>query len=442
VRDGGKPFFSILVPTRDRPETIRYCLESLKLQSFTNFEVVVCDNSVARPCRDVFDRVADARFRYVKPPAPLSMPDNWEYASQFAAGEYVGVLIDKTVLMPSALQAAAEAVRGARADLISWWNDNYVLTNEAAGYDVGAFYPAARPRGPEAFDPAEELRRRFSWDVRRGLEGRHYYWGKICFGVYHRDLIARIRARLGRLFLPLAPDYTSMLAALGLADSAVDLGRPFLISFYSALSHGAMTARTPAAARNYILSTVPAALDDLPLAGLYASQHNFVAYDYAQLQRRLGGRLHQLSMNLDNLTLRAKEDLDEPLLWADERERLSQEAILAARLRQLPLGARAGHRLAVIARQASEWRGSVQVLPAALRLSSRLVRPFPPLRRLGRRLLERLRPPAPHDPDAWEHREYFPSILEAARASDRYYASCVPHEAGLRSAGALPGRTA
>jgi hypothetical protein len=409
------PLFSLLVPTRDRPELVRYCLESLKRQTCPDFEVVVSDNAAARPCRAEFDRIADARFRYVAPPSPLSMPDNWEFVSQFATGRYVGVLIDKTVLMPSALASVAELLRSRPAELVSWWNDGYYPKDETAGYDVGAFYSAGQPRPPEAFDPGTELERRFSWDVRRGLEGRHYYWGKICFGLYHRDLVARIRSRLGRLFLPLSPDYTSMLAALGLADSALDVGRAYLVSFSSALSTGTATARDPAVARNYLRQNHPEVIENLPLPGLYASQHNLVAYDYVQLQRKLGGRIASVRLNLDNLILRAKEDL-ELQRWSDPREQAEQEAILAAHLSSVRAGVLAKYRL-----EAGSIRLRRSVLAARQRLHPWGSR-FPRLKKFAKALLRESAAPAATE-QRWQPRETFSSILEAAAASDRYYAS-------------------
>jgi len=75
------PFVSVAVPTRDRPDVLRFCLKSLTLQTFGDFEVIVSDNYIEKSCKDVFDEFADARSRYVRPPSPLSMHDNWSLRS-------------------------------------------------------------------------------------------------------------------------------------------------------------------------------------------------------------------------------------------------------------------------------------------------------------------------------------------------------------------------
>ena len=86
------PFFSIVIPTRDRPQYLSYALQSLLLQSFTDFEVIVCDNYTENSSDRIFREYSDERFKYITPPSPLQMHDNWEYAFNFARGEYVTVL--------------------------------------------------------------------------------------------------------------------------------------------------------------------------------------------------------------------------------------------------------------------------------------------------------------------------------------------------------------
>ena len=350
------------------------------------------------------------------------MADNWEFASQYARGQYVGVLIDKTVLMPSALQVVSELASGNQPEIVSWWNDNYYPTNEAAGYDVGTYIPAYRPCQPEQFDPAAELRRRFRMDVRRGQEGKHYFWGKICFGVYHRDLIARIKSRIGRLFFPLSPDYTSMLAALGVAKSAFDLGRPLLMSFVSQLSNGATAARDPAFAKNFYMQIDPGVIGRLPLPGLYASNHNGVAYDYVQIQQKLGEQLGSLQLNRDNLILRAMEDLEQQQ-WTEESERLEQEAILAAHLNTIGTGVLARYKLDRLAQEASRFQHSVQFFPTVRRLFRPLGRRYPKFKKFTKTLLLEQNQHAwkPQNRYAWEHRRHFSSIVEAAEAADSHY---------------------
>jgi len=321
------PFVSVVVPTRDRPSLLRYCLKSLALQTFKDFEVIVSDNHTGKTCRCVFDEVADHRFKYVTPPSPLAMHDNWEYACSFAAGEYVALLTDKTVLRPSALRIMHKALEEKPAEIVSWWNEEYVPVAEEHGYDRGRYLQLPqKPRPPYYFEPIRELVRRFSLDVQRGTEGVHYYWGKICFGAYHRSLVRRIRESIGRLFHPACPDYTSMVAALAYAKKAMDIGQPLLISTRTKDSTGRQTEEQDDFALNWVRTYDPSlqALEALPLKGLYTSLHNLVAADYNSMREKIGGPIQDMNLNKINLILRAKEDLDRRAAWQDESRKNEQ----------------------------------------------------------------------------------------------------------------------
>lgn len=372
------PFISVVVPTRNRPEFVSYCLQSLRMQTYPDFEVIVCDNHTGRPCKHVFDQYCDERFRYVNPPTPLPMHDNWEYACELARGEYLMVLIDKTALHPSALAMLQRSIERQSAEIVSWWNESYYLSDENMSLAMGRYAPGFIPEAPHLFDPYEELVCRYQMGTRRGMEGIHYYRGKICFGVYHKRLIARIKSKVDRLFWPISPDYTSMISALSYAKSAVDLGRALVMSFSSALSNGARAGQQPDAALRFLREIDPdnALIDELPLSGLYSSQHNIVAYDYVTMKERIGESLEGLDLNLVNLLVRAREDMDTQVIWPDAQLKEKQYKIWSAYFYRLSVTEQETYRRAVnqahrrstrsqsIARIKNILRNVLQRLPA------------------------------------------------------------------------------
>jgi hypothetical protein len=323
------PRFSVLVPTRDRPDLLGFCLEGLAQQTFSDVEVVVADNPVELPAREVFERWRRDGWRYVRAPEPLTMHDNWEFGLQHATGELVSVAIDKTILQPSALELASRALEDdPGADLVSWWNDGYNPDDEAGELGHGILIPTPETRDPERFDAADELRKMFSLDERRGVDPIHYFRGKIVFGAYARTLLERIRDACGQVFFPLTPDYTSRVAALALTQGAIDMGRPLLVSYNSLRSNGHRVGSTASYAKSFVLGTSPEALGQLPIAGLYASVHNLVAHDCVTSAARLAPEpLPELDR--ENLVRRAREDL-EAIVWGSEEERDEQYALLEA----------------------------------------------------------------------------------------------------------------
>src|SRR5262249_1289089 len=156
----------------------------------------------------------------------LAMHENFERACDEAAGEHVAVVIDKTVLHPSALELANGALEHEPADIVTWWNEGYDPIDETRELSKGLFRPAAVTLKPHPYDAGAELEQRFSNATRRRIDPVHYVRGKIVFGSYSRALLDRIRAETGRVFYPLAPDYTAMVPACALSEGALDLGRP------------------------------------------------------------------------------------------------------------------------------------------------------------------------------------------------------------------------
>ncbi len=416
------PFFSVVIPTRDRPELIQYCLESLALQTFSDFEVIVSDNHTGKPCKTVFDRFADERFKYATPPSPLSMHDNWEYACNFAMGEYLTVLIDKTILRPSALQIVNTTLNHIPAEMVSWWNENYYLMEEDHGYDKGKYTPYYKPRIPYYFDPREELKRRFRMDTRRGMEGVRYYWGKICFGFYNQNLIRRIKDKVGGLFYPFSPDYTSMLSALSYTRSAIDMGQPFTISFVTRISNGRLSAESDDYAFNFIKGIDPTlhVLDTIPLKRLYASSHNIVAADYLQMQERVGEPMKDLILSRKNLILRAREDLDRRLTWDDESRKKEQHALWNQYFSELSVKDRVSVLFELTKPKVQSARRALN------RIITRTLVNLPGAQQAGKpylrwkwarqeRILDKLG--LAHDAET----KPFGNVLEAAKFADKYY---------------------
>jgi hypothetical protein len=303
------PLASIVVPTRDRPEFLRWCLTAAAAQSDPDFEVVVCDNAVSQPVAGVVDAIGDPRFRYLPPERPLSMTDNWERAVAAARGRYVAVLTDKMALCAGAVAAIRSAAASADPEVLSWSNSAYRPSDESRDLGPG-FFVAGRPSEPAEFSLRAALERRLSFAVRRDRLGVDYFRGKIVFGAFRRDLLERIRARAGRVFRPIAPDYTSMAAAAVVGDRGFDVGRALVISFETVQSNGKRQAADLHHAQAFLRETDPSGriVDELPVPGVFASIHNLVAYDMLSASRAAGS---DLGARLDesNLAARVAEDL-------------------------------------------------------------------------------------------------------------------------------------
>ena len=96
-----EPIFSIIVPTRNRPVSLRTALEAIKQQTFSGFEVIVIDDGSRTECRTeyaVLQKTLDSRFRLISV-SPDGSPGSGPAAARnfgisLARGEYVGFCDD------------------------------------------------------------------------------------------------------------------------------------------------------------------------------------------------------------------------------------------------------------------------------------------------------------------------------------------------------------
>ena len=106
--------FSIVVPTRNRFDTLKYCLLTcLQQGSFNSYEIIVSDNSDEPESKDTkrtVDELHDFKIKYFRPPAVLSMTANFEFALSKCTGEYVLSIGDDDGILPECLTYVNELI--------------------------------------------------------------------------------------------------------------------------------------------------------------------------------------------------------------------------------------------------------------------------------------------------------------------------------------------
>lgn len=131
--------FSVLLPTHDRLEYLRYAVESVVRQDDPDWELVISDNDSADDIAGYVEGLADDRLRYVRTDQFVPVTDNWNNALRHSVGDYVVMLGDDDALLPgyfSSLRALIE--RFNRPDVIY----------------TGAFlyaYPGVLPDAPDGY---------------------------------------------------------------------------------------------------------------------------------------------------------------------------------------------------------------------------------------------------------------------------------------------------
>lgn len=102
------PTFSIVVPTYNRHALLRLALESVRRQSFHDFEVVVLDDGSAPPAISIIQGMNDARFSCIRFDENRHPADILEASLKTLRGDIFLCVEDDNGLVPGALAAVRE----------------------------------------------------------------------------------------------------------------------------------------------------------------------------------------------------------------------------------------------------------------------------------------------------------------------------------------------
>jgi len=83
---------SICIPTYKHPDFLKRCLDSVLQQDFTNYEIIITDDSPDDSISRLAETYNDERIHYYKNDRTLGSPRNWNKAISKAKGEYIKIL--------------------------------------------------------------------------------------------------------------------------------------------------------------------------------------------------------------------------------------------------------------------------------------------------------------------------------------------------------------
>jgi glycosyltransferase involved in cell wall biosynthesis len=112
--------FTVVIPTRERCDTLEHTLRTCVMQDYDNLEIIVSDNFSQDDTRQVVNSFKDNRIRYINTGKRLSMSHNWEFALSHVQGDYVTFVGDDDGLLPGALASLAEIIHMTGAKAITW----------------------------------------------------------------------------------------------------------------------------------------------------------------------------------------------------------------------------------------------------------------------------------------------------------------------------------
>ncbi|HZO59467.1 MAG TPA: glycosyltransferase family 2 protein [Solirubrobacterales bacterium] len=227
---------TIVVPTRNRPETLAVSVRSILRQAGPDVNVLVSDNSTDPDARDAArDFCALERVRYVRPPEPLPMPAHWAWALDAALGAsnatHFAYLTDRMAFKDGELPRLLSAVRRVPDKVVSY-NHDAVDDREV-------------PAGLQLFPWTGKL---FEVDARHllYLSSRGVIrppLPRMLNSIAPRAVLDAVASRFGAVFGSISPDFCFTYRCLDTVDSIVYYDKPLIVQFSMSRSQGASYAR-------------------------------------------------------------------------------------------------------------------------------------------------------------------------------------------------------
>src|SRR3990170_7563816 len=99
-----KPFFLIAIPTYNRSQDLKAAIKSFLVQDFTDFEIVISDNSANEISEKICKSFNDKRIKYSRNKTNIGFARNLYKVIKRSSGKYVFLFgNDDLVLKPDSL---------------------------------------------------------------------------------------------------------------------------------------------------------------------------------------------------------------------------------------------------------------------------------------------------------------------------------------------------
>ena len=176
--------YAIIVPVYNRPDEVAELLESLTLQTFKDFEVIIVEDGSQNPCETVckqYEKLLDIKY-FIKENSGPGQSRN--YGAAHSTGEYL-LILDSDVVLPAGYLAVIEKeLRREPVDAFGGpdcAHNSFTDTQKAISYSMTSFFTTGGIRGGkkklDKFYP-----RSFNMGIRRDVYERLGGFSKMRFG--------------------------------------------------------------------------------------------------------------------------------------------------------------------------------------------------------------------------------------------------------------------
>lgn len=225
--------YTVIIPTRDRAETLEATLRTCLRQTYENFEIIVSDNCSDDNTKEIVDGLHDPRIRYINPGRRLSMSGNFEFALGHVTDGFVMFIGSDDGIMPDAIHYVDSIVKRYKVDAVSCRQATYVWPNFSDKTIAGRLIFGGTGKDIEIRTSKEWIAKALSFQSVYCFDLPNLYCGFV-----HKRVIDKAY-KDGVYFRSITPDAYSAFATAIFVDNYAFSFRPFSIAGASVKSNGA-----------------------------------------------------------------------------------------------------------------------------------------------------------------------------------------------------------
>lgn len=233
-----KPFISIVIPTRDRYETLPFTIQTILQQDFDDYEIIVSDNNSSQQTKIEIDRINSSKIKYVRSNIDLNITNSWEQAVSNANGEYIMGIADNDGIIQGALLFLANFIKiNNYPKLINMSKNNYNWP--CLDEDMRNMLFLQKDQSLELIDGIEMINKVLD-------DNKEFYRLPMIYNsIVHHSLLEKMKKKNGRIFNTITPDIYSGFCLAYLNKSFLYLSMPIVIGGNSSKSIGVNHFKNP-----------------------------------------------------------------------------------------------------------------------------------------------------------------------------------------------------
>ena len=222
--------FSVLIPTRNRLQYLKFAIDSVLQQNYENWEIIISDNCSEEDIESYVKSLSDERIQYYRTSSFIPVTDNWNNALEKSSGDYVIMLGDDDGLMHGYFSTALNLINQFDSpDFLYTSAFLYAYPNVLQDFPKGLLHKWGNAEFLEGKTDPFILEKNIAIEtVKRSLNFKVLFNFNVQFDLVARSLINELQ-KYGKFYQSPYPDYYSTIVLLLKAKKILAVPYPLTI---------------------------------------------------------------------------------------------------------------------------------------------------------------------------------------------------------------------